>query len=657
MTSLRRPCGCAPVLPGRTRHGVLRGARRAPRDLRPRTGAARPVRPARAVPPHALLGSVEHALGAAARGRARRLLAGRRLRPRGPAERPDVDERPRLPRAAGVRARRRPAQRALALLGQGGHAAGAAVPRVPHHARRGGGRRRPARLRRRPRSSRPPSRWRPRWRSAPWPTASRSTSACGPRVASPSAGEALLDETCHYALAGPVARSRSTSGTGPVSCARTGSAIGVGVVVSGSTCDLERLLEATAAFGGDAQRIAVRVDPGVRAAVRGPHGVRVLEVADARAAAAAGGVGRPREHARRGPVDAWTCRPGPRHGRSRSAAVALLGLDDSYADAGLPRRRDDRGRRRRRPGRCSAWSRGTAPGSSCSSPPSRTRARRLRPPCTTSTGWASRRRRRCADVLTATLTAPDRVPDHDPAGGRAGRGAGHPAPGRLHARRCRRSGRRCGRRADAARAPAGRSRWCSASPSAPSRPTDCCCEPPCSPCWCCCGWCCEPRGCARSGKAGEVATARAVGAAVATLAAVGAGLGAAAAGAAPGPACRAAGSGRARVRTSASSTTRCVRVPQVHAAADGHGRQRGRQAPAAGHRPARAATCCASSPWTPTTARTWSAGNRTVENDSASLFQRIGEEVGARRPGRAVRVSRRGEAALDEQLAAAARAS
>ena len=60
--------------------------------------------------------------------------------------------------------------------------------------------------------------------------------------------------------------------------ARTGTAIGIGVVVSGSNCDLERLLEAAAAFGGDAQRIAVRVDPEGAGGVRASHGVRVLEV-------------------------------------------------------------------------------------------------------------------------------------------------------------------------------------------------------------------------------------------------------------------------------------------------------------------------------------------------------------------------------------------
>ncbi|MCW2847577.1 MAG: hypothetical protein JWR90_1551 [Marmoricola sp.] len=36
---------------------------------------------------------------------------------------------------------------------------------------------------------------------------------------------------------------------------------------------------------------------------------------------------------------------------------------------------------------------------------------------------------------------------------------------------------------------------------------------------------------------------------------------------------------------------------------------------------------------------TWSAGNRTVANDSGSLFQRIGRQVGARRPGTKVEVS------------------
>ena len=212
MTWARRPCGCrrcCRAAPGR----------RCSRST-PRAGGSSSSGPCCTtsptslgpVPAHALLGGVEHALGASARGRAGRLLAGRRLRPRGPAERPDVHERPGLPRPAGVRARRRPAQRALAVLGQGGHAARAAVPRVADPARRGRGRRRRRAPTPPPRSSRRPSRWRRRWRSAPWPTASRSTWPAAPRVASPSAGEALLDECCHYALAARRARSRPTSG-------------------------------------------------------------------------------------------------------------------------------------------------------------------------------------------------------------------------------------------------------------------------------------------------------------------------------------------------------------------------------------------------------------------------------------------------------------
>ena len=93
--------------------------------------------------------------------------------------------------------------------------------------------------------------------------------ACGPRVMAPASGEALLDECCHYALGaapgqGPhggrievAQRSRQMSRRGP--------AIGVGVVLSGSTCDLERLLEASTTFGGDAQRITVGWTPASRA--------------------------------------------------------------------------------------------------------------------------------------------------------------------------------------------------------------------------------------------------------------------------------------------------------------------------------------------------------------------------------------------------------
>jgi uncharacterized protein (DUF58 family) len=101
--------------------------------------------------------------------------------------------------------------------------------------------------------------------------------ACGERVSTPVGREALLDETCAWGLAAaqevPVdVLARATH------LARTGTAIGIGVVVSGSTCDLERLLEAASAFGAEAHRIAVRVDPSGRGGVRDVHGVRVLEI-------------------------------------------------------------------------------------------------------------------------------------------------------------------------------------------------------------------------------------------------------------------------------------------------------------------------------------------------------------------------------------------
>ena len=69
-------------------------------------------------------------------------------RPRGRAERPALDERPGLPRAARVRPRRRPAPRALALVGAGRPAARAAVPRLPPHLGRPARRHPPRRLRR-----------------------------------------------------------------------------------------------------------------------------------------------------------------------------------------------------------------------------------------------------------------------------------------------------------------------------------------------------------------------------------------------------------------------------------------------------------------------------------------------------------------------------
>ncbi|MCW2847576.1 MAG: hypothetical protein JWR90_1550 [Marmoricola sp.] len=103
--------------------------------------------------------------------------------------------------------------------------------------------------------------------------------ACGTRVVSPVTAELLLDECCHYSVAS--ARSAGTDVANRArELSRRGSAVGVGVVVSGSTCDLERLLEASTAFGGDAQRITVRVDPASRGGVRRTHGVHVLEIAE-----------------------------------------------------------------------------------------------------------------------------------------------------------------------------------------------------------------------------------------------------------------------------------------------------------------------------------------------------------------------------------------
>ena len=93
----------------------------------------------------------------------------------------------------------------------------------------------------------------------------------------PPGRESLLDETCIWGLAPadqPVVDvlGRTTQ------LARSGTAIGVGVVLSGSRVDLERLVEAASCFGGAAQRIAVRVDPHAVIGLRTTHGVRVLEI-------------------------------------------------------------------------------------------------------------------------------------------------------------------------------------------------------------------------------------------------------------------------------------------------------------------------------------------------------------------------------------------
>jgi len=103
--------------------------------------------------------------------------------------------------------------------------------------------------------------------------------ACGERVTSAVGQGGLLDATCSWALAPADARSADVAARAVHLARRSGTSTGVGVVVSGSTIDLERLLEASSAFGGDARRIAVRINPEGDGSVRATHGVRVLEVA------------------------------------------------------------------------------------------------------------------------------------------------------------------------------------------------------------------------------------------------------------------------------------------------------------------------------------------------------------------------------------------
>ena len=100
---------------------------------------------------------------------------------------------------------------------------------------------------------------------------------CGARTTAPTGRESLLDETCAWSFASP-ADAPVAVASRAAQVARTTSAIGVGVVLSGSRGDLDQLLEASSTFGGDAQRIAVRIDPAGESSVRSSHGVRVLEV-------------------------------------------------------------------------------------------------------------------------------------------------------------------------------------------------------------------------------------------------------------------------------------------------------------------------------------------------------------------------------------------
>lgn len=100
--------------------------------------------------------------------------------------------------------------------------------------------------------------------------------ACGDRVSRPASGEQLLDETCTWGLATPGAEVSTTARVRDL--ARRASAVGAGIVVAGSSCDLELLMEAAAAFGGDAQRLVVRVRPDAEPSVGRTHGVHVVEL-------------------------------------------------------------------------------------------------------------------------------------------------------------------------------------------------------------------------------------------------------------------------------------------------------------------------------------------------------------------------------------------
>ena len=316
-----------------------------------------------------------------------------------------------------------------------------------------------------------------------------------------------------------------------------------------------------------------------------------------------------------------------------SAARARCGLDDSYATRALPGGRDDRGRRDGRPGGCSAGPgvrrRGLPAGRAPGVPDHRRLLRPAQPGLAGVPVGAGGRRRAHGDADGSR-----RVPDHHPAGRRRGSGAGHPAPRSATSSAGLRSGSRCAR----------------ARPMLPVLPLVLAMVlcialgtespsgllvrgPRCSPCWCCCGWCSGPRGCARSGTGARGRIARAVGrrrrdpgrrrlVVAVLLPPVGPRHGW----------CCGAGSGP--VRTSASWTTRSPGSAGTRRQPKGTARQRRRQATAAGHGPAARSRLLRYVALDTYDGTTWSAGNRTVENDSLSLFQRIGEQVGARRPGR-----------------------
>ena len=119
-------------------------------------------------------------------------------RPRRRHQPPALDERPGLPRAAGVRPGRRPAARALEVVGQGRRATRPAVPRDPPRPRHGAGRR--ARVRR--------THGRRDFELAVSVATSIALRAvrddfdtylrCGPHVARGRAAEAMTDAACRF---------------------------------------------------------------------------------------------------------------------------------------------------------------------------------------------------------------------------------------------------------------------------------------------------------------------------------------------------------------------------------------------------------------------------------------------------------------------------
>ena len=171
-------------------------------------------------------------------------------------------ERPRLPRAARVRPRRRPAPHPLALVGQGDgldggvRPAGAPVPRHPAQPRHDRGRR-PARRRGpTPRTSRRRWRSRPRSPCARCSTSStcRSSAARTPRL-SGSDGHLALDAVCRadFGGRGIVESGRQASSSRPTPAWRSSSAA--------PSTEFTDLLRGAAAFPPEVRRFGDRRRP------------------------------------------------------------------------------------------------------------------------------------------------------------------------------------------------------------------------------------------------------------------------------------------------------------------------------------------------------------------------------------------------------------